>query len=76
VGLNPSQLKVSPGKLADQLPPDRPEPSLDAAANPLAIEQNAAITQVQSQLQGAGTDVLPAVPRSGPGRRARYRNAN
>jgi outer membrane protein len=37
VGLNPSQLNVIPGKLADKLPPDRPEPPLDAAANPLAI---------------------------------------
>jgi outer membrane protein TolC len=51
VGLGPSQLNVNPGKLADQLPPDRPEPPLDAAANPLAIEQNAVITQVQSQLK-------------------------
>jgi outer membrane protein len=51
VGLNPSQVDVSPGKLAAQLPPDRAEPPMDAAANPLAIEQNAAITQAQSQLK-------------------------
>ncbi len=51
VGLSLSQLNVNPGKLAGQLPPDRPEPSLETAANPLAIEQNAAITQAQSQLK-------------------------
>jgi outer membrane protein len=51
VGLDPSQVNVNSGKLADQLPPDRPEPPLETAANPLAIEQNAAITQAQSQLK-------------------------
>jgi outer membrane protein len=51
VGLNPSQLTVSSGKLADQLPPERPEPPLEAVANPLAIEQNAAIAQAQSQFK-------------------------
>jgi outer membrane protein TolC len=50
VGLDLSQLNVSPGKLAEQLPPDRPEPALETAANPLAIERNAAIAQEQSQL--------------------------
>jgi outer membrane protein len=51
VGISPSQVDISPGKLAAQLPPDRAEPPMDAAANPLAIEQNAAITQAQSQLK-------------------------
>jgi outer membrane protein TolC len=50
VGVDLSQLNVSAGKLAAQLPPDRPEPPLETAANPLAIEQNAVIAQVQSQL--------------------------
>lgn len=50
VGLNPSQVNVSPGKLTGQLPPDRPEPPLEAAANPLAIEQRTAVAQAQSQL--------------------------
>jgi outer membrane protein len=59
VGLNPSQLNVNPGKLADQLPPDRPELPLDAAANPLAVEQNAAITQVQSQLKALERTYYP-----------------
>jgi outer membrane protein TolC len=59
VGLSPSQLNVIPGKLADQLPPDRPEPPLDAAANPVAIEQNAAITQAQSQLKAIERTYYP-----------------
>lgn len=50
VGVSPAQLNVSPGKLAAQLPPERPEPPLETAAHPLAVEQNAAIAQVQSQL--------------------------
>ena len=59
VGLGPSQLNVNPGKLADQLPPDRPEPPLDAAANPLAIKQNADISQVQSQLKALERTYYP-----------------
>jgi outer membrane protein TolC len=59
VGLNPSQLNVNPGRLAEQLPPDRPEPSLDAAANPAAMEQNAAITQAQSQLKAMERTYYP-----------------
>jgi outer membrane protein len=51
VGLDPSQFDVSPGKLAEQLPPERPEPPLETAAHPLSVEQNAAIAQAQSQLQ-------------------------
>jgi outer membrane protein TolC len=49
LGLNPAQLDVSPGKLTDQLPPERPEPPLETAANPVAVEQTAAIAKAQSQ---------------------------
>ncbi len=59
VGLSPSEVSVSPGKLADQLPPDRPEPPLDTAANPLAVEQNAAIAQAQSQLKATERAYYP-----------------
>jgi outer membrane protein len=59
VGVNPSQLNVSPGKMAAQLPPDRPEPPLESAANPLAIEQNAAIAQAQSQLKAMERTYYP-----------------
>jgi len=59
VGVNLSQMKVSPGKLAEQLPPDRPEAPLETAANPLAVEQNAAITQAQSQLKAIERTYYP-----------------
>ena len=51
VGGSSSQPTLTPGKLLDQLPPDRPEPPLQPAANPLAVEQNAAVAQTQSQLK-------------------------
>lgn len=59
VGRDLSQLILSPGKLADALPPDRPEPPLEAAANPLAVEQHAAIAQEQSQLKAIGRTYYP-----------------
>lgn len=49
VGLNPDRLNLSFGELTSRLPPDRPEPPLDAGANPAAIEQTAAIARAQSQ---------------------------
>ncbi len=51
VGLEPSQLNLSPGKLVAQLPPDRPMPPLEAAANPLAQEQNAGVALAEAQLK-------------------------
>ncbi len=59
VGLNTSQLNVNPGNLAEKLPPERPDPPLEAASNPLAIEQNAAITQEQSQLKAIERTYYP-----------------
>jgi len=59
VGLSLPELNVSPGKLAEQLPPDQPEPTLEIAANPLAIEQNAAIAQGQSQLKSIERTYYP-----------------
>lgn len=50
VGVLPSQLNLNPSKLVSQLPAERTESALVAAANPLAIEQNAATAQAQSQL--------------------------
>lgn len=58
-GLDTPQLNLSPGKLAGQLPPDRPEPPLEAKANPVAIEQNAANAQAQSQLQALERTYYP-----------------
>ncbi|MGO9257372.1 MAG: TolC family protein [Bryobacteraceae bacterium] len=58
-GLNLSQWNASPGKLADRLPPERPDPPLETATNPLAIEQNAAIAQGQSQLKAIERTYYP-----------------
>ena len=58
VGVEPSQLEVSAGKLANAAPV-RPEPPLEAATNPLAAEQNSAIAQAQSQLKALGRTYYP-----------------
>ena len=58
-GINPSDVNLDPGKLANQLPPERPEPPLETAAHPLAIEQNAAIAQAQSQLKATERTYYP-----------------
>lgn len=59
VGLDPSQLDLNPGKLQDQLPPEQPVAALDAAANPVAREQNAAIAQEQSRLKSLQRSYYP-----------------
>ena len=51
VGASPAQVSLNPGKIVNQLPPDAPQSPLDTAANPLSLEENAAIAQAQSQLQ-------------------------
>jgi outer membrane protein len=51
VGLSPSQLTLQPGKIVSQLPADKPTPSLNYAANPLSVEQNALIASAQAQLK-------------------------
>jgi len=58
VGLAPSQLQVISGRLANPAP-ERPEPPLEASAHPLAIEQNAAIAQAQSQLRALDRAYYP-----------------
>jgi outer membrane protein TolC len=50
---------MSPGRISDQLPPERPEPPLEMAANPLALEQNALVAQGQSQLQALERTYYP-----------------
>jgi outer membrane protein TolC len=59
VGLDPAQLSVSSGKLADQLPAEQPEPPLDTAAHPLAVQQTAAVSQAQAQLKALGRTDYP-----------------
>ena len=57
LGSAPSQLDA--GKLVDRLPGDRPETPLDAARNPLAIEQNAAVAEAQSKLKAFDRSYYP-----------------
>ncbi|HEX4167434.1 MAG TPA: TolC family protein [Bryobacteraceae bacterium] len=59
VGLAPSGLNLSPGKLVDQLPPEQPETPLQPAANPLVMEQNAAIVEARAQLQATERSYFP-----------------
>lgn len=50
VGLQPAHISVAAPKLL-QLPPERTVAPLDTAANPVAVEQNAVIDQLKSQLK-------------------------
>jgi outer membrane protein len=50
VGLEPAQITVAAPQLL-QLPPERNAPTLDTAANPLSMEQNAVVGQLRAQLR-------------------------
>jgi outer membrane protein TolC len=54
-----AQIDVIPGKLSTELPPDNPPPPLDLAIHPLAIEQNAAVAEVQAQLKATERSYFP-----------------
>jgi outer membrane protein len=57
-GGGPSHISVSTGNLA-QLPPEQASPSLDIAANPFVIEQNAAVDQARAQLHALERTYFP-----------------
>lgn len=59
VGVPPAQLNLNPSKLVNQVPAERTEAPLDFAANPLAIEQNAAVAHLQSQLNALERTYYP-----------------
>jgi len=50
IGLEPAQISVAAPTLL-QLPPEQTAQSLDTAANPLSIEQNAVVEQARAQLR-------------------------
>jgi len=56
-GAAPPQLDSS--RLMDRLPGERPTAPLDAAHNPLAVEQNAAVTEAQSKLKALDRSYYP-----------------
>lgn len=50
VGLPASQIDLRPGKILQNVPPDRPGSALKAEANPLAKQQRAQIDEAKSKL--------------------------
>ena len=58
VGLEPSRIAVVSGGL-DRLPPEQTPASLNTAANPVAIEQNAAVEHARAQLHALERSYFP-----------------
>ena len=57
-GADPSQISVVAGSLL-KLPPEQAPDNLNTAANPLAVEQNAAVEQAQAQLHALRRTYFP-----------------
>jgi len=57
-GGEPAQLSIAAPALA-QLPPEHEAPAFDAAANPIAAQQNAAIEQAKAQLHALERSYFP-----------------
>jgi len=57
-GGDPAQVAISAPSLA-QLPPEHEAPPFDAAANPISLEQNAAIEQARAQLHALERSYFP-----------------
>ena len=51
IGLNSLQVSLNAGKLLTQLPGEDPVAALNAAANPIAVEQNTVIAREQARLK-------------------------
>jgi len=58
VGLDPAQITLSAPRLLE-LPPAQPVAALDTAANPIAVEQNALVEQLQAQLRALERSYFP-----------------
>jgi len=58
IGTDPAQIAVVAGSLL-QLPPEQAAPILNTAANPLAVEQNAAVEQARAQLRALERSYFP-----------------
>lgn len=57
-GTEPSQIAVSAGSLVE-LPPEKTPPAQNTAANPIVIEQNAAVDQARAQLRALERSYFP-----------------
>ena len=58
VGTDPAQIAVAAGNLAN-LPPEQAPADLNAAANPVMVEQHAAVEQAQTQLRALERSYFP-----------------
>ena len=58
IGTDPSHISLVAGRLV-QLPPEQAAPALDTAANPVMVEQNAAIEQARAQLRALERSYFP-----------------
>ena len=58
-GVNAADMTLRPGKMLDQLPPERAEAPLNVAGNPRAREQNAAIAADQRVLDALNRTYYP-----------------
>jgi outer membrane protein TolC len=58
IGTQPGQITVSAARLL-QLPPEQAAPSFDASQNPIAVEQNALVSQKEAELQVLGKSYVP-----------------
>ncbi len=59
IGAEAGQRNLDPGKLAAPMPAPESEAPLEAAANPLAVEQNAAVAEQRSQLKALEKTYYP-----------------
>jgi outer membrane protein len=59
VGGNAEEVPLNAGRLLAELPAERPEPALNAAANPLARQQTALIAQQQKQIDSLSRTWYP-----------------
>ncbi len=59
VGLDSAALNLNPGRTLDQLPAEETPAPLNVAANPQAVQQNAAIAQQRSQLNALERTYYP-----------------
>lgn len=57
-GMEPAQVAIAGGHLLE-LPPAQPVEPLNAAANPVVLEQNAAVEQAQAQLRALERSYFP-----------------
>ncbi|MBZ5607407.1 MAG: TolC family protein [Acidobacteriia bacterium] len=58
IGLDPAQITISAPRLL-QLPPAQPVAPLDTARNPIALEQNAVVVELQAQLRALERSYFP-----------------